>query len=139
MRFASTLLAIVLATSTTFVVSKPLTPPNLEKKKQQKPPACPDVAMESNWGTVTQNGKDVMISGHPQWSAQCHFRDDGKVFVLWTFNSDGREAPGLYEVKMHEGKAFLEGRWGYEGDVEFDLEGGIVGTHYYDSIRPLSP
>lgn len=125
------LLGAILSLFSPILLATPVLPPSPQK------PKIPKVTMESNWGVVTQNDKRVFISGHEHWSAEGHFREDGKVYILWTENSNGREAPGLYEVKIDSKtkRVFLQGHWGYGDEVIlFPDKGPITGNFREDSI-----
>lgn len=93
-----------------------------------KPNGLPDLACESNWGTVKQDGKKLAIGGHHYWTAAGEIREDGKVVLVWQTTSDGQFAPGLYVVERAGPDVRLVGKWGYSGVVEWDEDGELVGT-----------
>lgn len=93
-------------------------------------PKLPDLAGESNWGVVTQKGRDIAIGGHPCWNASGEIRPDGKVHVIWIQNADGRIGRGMYTV---DGKD-LTGHWGWDDQVEVSETGEIAGDICSDRI-----
>ena len=84
----------------------------------------------TNWGTVSWAGKRIAVEGHECWEAAGYVRDDGKVFLIWTFRSDGRPAPGLYEFK----DGGLNGEWGWATDVQIGEDGMLTGDLHTDRI-----
>lgn len=90
----------------------------------------PVLPNSTNWGKLTQVGKDFRIEGHPNWDAVGRIRDDGKVFVLWSLRSTGDPCPGVYEIKCGE----LIGLWGFGTEVEIKNDGSIGGEVRADRI-----
>lgn len=91
-------------------------------------PMLPDLAGESNWGMVTQEGRKLEINGHKEWTATGEIRDDGTVLLEWIKVKDGRYCPGVYKVEGRD----LQGMWGYQGEIHFDEAGAIQGVLYKD-------
>lgn len=134
MRKSSITIFAVLHVAAWFIaaaVSKPIRPE--PKTAEPKAPAVQSLAMESNWGTVSQDGQVIRIDGHPQWTATGTIRADGSILVFWTFTVDGRIAPGVYHVKDGE----LVGVWGYGCTVEPD--GTLAGPTSPDRIYKIMP
>lgn len=101
----------------------------------KKEPAQPMIAMESNWGTVTQNGNAVRIDGHPVWSATGTILKSGKIAIVWEFLADGRRAPGIYEWDGMK----LTGVWNYGDQVTVEDDCSLTGPAHPDTIHPLPP
>jgi hypothetical protein len=101
--------------------SAPLTP------RKVGPKELPDLAMLCNWGTLSQTGNVLSITGHPQWDAE------GSIFRLWTLKSNNRAAPSVYawDEEKHE----LNGKWGYAEDVTINKDGTITGGVQGDRIH----
>lgn len=117
--------------------------PLLPEGKKVKEPAkkWPKIECISNWGTITQHGDEVFFAGHPEWTAVGHFRNDGKLFLMWTFNEDGRKAPGLYVVPELRVKfpqlqttTVADGQWGYADETAYDEKGELTGRVQDDHI-----
>ncbi len=85
---------------------------------------------ESNWGTVTQEGRKLFIGGGAVWVAEGHILQNGRVVLTWTYLRDGREAPSVYEW---DGKQ-LNGKWGYADEVKVSESGVITGRLMEDTI-----
>ncbi len=94
---------------------------------------APDLNMESNWGTVKQDGPNIAIGGHAHWTASGEIRKDGKVYLMWQTVASGEFAPALYEVK----DGAMVGKWGWLKDVEFDDDGNITGELCDDTISKV--
>jgi hypothetical protein len=89
-----------------------------------------NLAMESNWGTVTQDGLKVSIDGDEAWSAKGTIRKDGKLFLLWLELGTGRTAPSVYTLK----DGTITGLWGYALDCRVNDAGELVGDVSRDDI-----
>lgn len=91
---------------------------------------------DTNWGTVTQRGRDIEIADHPDWSAVGRIRDDGKVFLLWTDLRNGGACPSVYDVTEHG----LQGLWG-RGDegAAIDATGNMTGPVRTDWVYKRPP
>jgi hypothetical protein len=114
---------VAVAVLVTVNLAKPIVP--LAPKVKAKP-IRPDIAMESNWGTIRVFGDRVVIAGHEQWNAEGVFRPDGKVFVMWV-EASGRRGPGVYEITNDQKLGtVLQGHWGYEDAVEVGQDGWLV-------------
>lgn len=103
-------------------------------QEQPKTPAkLPDLAGPSNWGQVAQDGRKLIIYGHPHWSATGEIRVDGTVLLLWTLTESGRTGPGVYRVVAGDAGADLVG-----GDeVELTEDGSLKGTTHGDRTFKL--
>ena len=65
-----------------------------------------------------------------------HFRDDGKVYLLWT-DWDGSVAHGLYTVND---KNELQGHWAYATRCSYDEAAGVlVGSFGNEHLRRQTP
>jgi hypothetical protein len=102
-------------------------------KSEPKKAALPKLAMQSNWGEVTQNGTAIGIEGHTHWSAVGTILKSGKISIVWELLSDGRRAPGIYEW---DGKKLI-GRWNYGDKVSVEDGGELTGPTHPDTIHPL--
>ncbi len=91
------------------------------------PPArneLPQIAMQSNWGTVTQVGASVSVNGHAEWRASGRIRQDGKLALDWTHLPDGRAGLSLYDTSDTKS---LRGKWGWTDKVRFGEDGELIG------------
>ena len=140
---------IILSALIPFALSAPDKPAKPEAKKiEPKKPAVPTLAVagETNWGTLTQAGREIQIEGHPVWEAIGTIREDGKVQIIWTLSGTGRPCPGVYEIQKD---GTLAGVWGYGhqvrintvGQLEVIPESGANGSAIRSDviIRPLPP
>lgn len=105
-----------------------------EPAAPKKAETQPDIIVgETNWGKLERNGKNFTITGHDTWEAvgEIRTRKDGSrfLFILWTLLSNGRAAPGIYEI----GKDGLTGTWGYAEDVTLE-DGKLSGSSSSDRI-----
>lgn len=99
--------------------------------KQPTPKVVPVIAGESAWGSIAQIGRKVHVSGHPMWEADGVIRKDGKLYVVWTLLSDGRQAPGLYTIQ-DDGE--IKGSWTWEAE-EVETEGEFTRPSMVDVLR----
>ncbi len=88
------------------------------KKKPEMMKSC-----LTNWGELNRVGPNFSLRGHPTWDGEGQIRKDGRVFILWTLKSDGRAAPGVYEIQ-EDGS--LKGAWQYGELVEVNDNGDLV-------------
>jgi hypothetical protein len=106
-----------------------------DKPGPKEQPAIPDLAGETNWGLLRQNGSQLDISGCPSWSASGQINKDGTVSLLWHQLDDrqptGRTAPSHYTIFPDR----LEGRWAYSEDVTVNKDGTLEGPTLSDTIR----
>jgi hypothetical protein len=109
------------------------TPDRPEPKKEPKKAELPKLAMQSNWGTLTQIGADIKIEGHTHWSAVGAILKNGKISLSWELLADGRRAPGIYEWDGMK----LNGRWNYADQVIVEDDGELTGPTNSDTIHPL--
>lgn len=106
--------------------------PPLPKKAEPERPV-PQIAGPSVWGTVEQDGRKVKIDGHPQWYVEHgEIRKDGKLLLTWVFRSDGRAAPGLYEIAPDSS---VKGFWQWGPDCYEDENGVWHGLTLPDTLR----
>jgi hypothetical protein len=112
----------------------PAAPDRVPEKKQEQPKEepLPNLIGETNWGTVGQNGRQLMIKGHSSWSATGQINKDGTISLTWVHLSTGTTAPGHYH-RTPEGT--LEGRWGFTGEVTVEPDGRLRGDTRGDVIR----
>ncbi len=124
------LAAVLLAPIALLTDAKPTKPPTPPKTVAP----APKLPVETNWGTVTQNGYKFTISGDPDWSAEGEIKD-GKAYVLWTDLRFDLPAPSIYQVVVVEGTVTMHGLWGYLDGVKVDRQQGtIIGDLSADSI-----
>lgn len=90
----------------------------------------PPLPGKTNWGNITQAGRNFTIKGHASWEAEGRFRDDGKVVIIWTLLSTKECCPGVYEWDGID----LIGVWGYAGMVFIDEAGELQGETRGDRI-----
>lgn len=87
-----------------------------------QPVPVPKLFDRCQFGDVVQTGKAIEIRGEA-WSAIGQFRDDGRIFLLWTSPSTGEPCPGVYEWIGGE----LVGHWGTTDTAWLDKNGSLVG------------
>lgn len=97
----------------------------------------PDLSMKSNYGVITQNGRDLSINGHQYWQAYGQIREDGRVYLFWTTTEGTQKWHGVYQVKScpRLGGIHLDGRYVPEENAEFDLFGNLIGNCSRDVVR----
>jgi len=112
--------------------------PKADAPKKFVPPSLDGY---SNWGYVYHAKGNVAFSlkGHPLWSAEGRFRDDGKVVIIWTNLANDDIAPGVYTLVIVDGLPELRGEWGYAGAVEIDEAGNITGEVRSDRVVRVPP
>lgn len=69
----------------------------VEKKaegKKQSPVS--DLNGETNWGNLLIADKELLLSGHPTWTAIGTVLPSGKIKLTWATTDGGREGHGLY-------------------------------------------
>lgn len=114
-----------------------------EKKEELKKDTVPELPTgETNWGRLTQAGKNFELSGHPNWDGRGFIREDGKIQILWTWKATGEACPGVYDFV----DGLLVGAWGHGSDVRFDDRGnleridpGNQSAIMPDTVRPVPP
>ncbi len=111
------------------VLGKPVR--SIPKAPEAKKATVPDLAGDTNWGTLTQDGKAFTINGNAMWRAVGHIREDGKVFVLWTDLTNDEPCPGVYELRDGE----LHGTWARSSNSDFEKDGSGM----RDIIRKVKP
>ncbi len=127
---AFTCLAVTALATIGFIAAKPdKTPP--------KSVPVPDLSHlgETNWGEFKQDGRKLTLRGNSHWEADGEIRKDGKVWLVWTLLSDGKRAPGLYDVKDKT----LVGLWAYGEDVTIEDDGTVTGLRFGDQIYRRMP
>lgn len=132
MRWMLTLITI-LATGLLTIDAKPA-PKIVPKPPEAK--TLPDYAAMvgvSNWGTATQEGRVIFLTGHPRWEATGEIRADGSILLAWTLIETGQVCPGVYRL---EGKD-LVGTWGYADAVTIEVDGTLSGETRPDRIYRL--
>lgn len=108
-------------------------PPDRKDEKTKKPPVIPQIAGDSVWGEVSQESHKITIHKHPHWYvSDGEIRKDGKLFVYWIQRSDGRVAPGLYDIN-EDGS--ITGLWAWTEDVFTDDDGAMHGMDKRDTLR----
>jgi hypothetical protein len=90
----------------------------------------PSLIGETNWGAIAQNGRALIIQGHPSWSAAGQINKDGTVSLLWTFLSTGETAPSHYRFNGEN----LQGTWGFADQVRVAEDGTLSGEVRSDWI-----
>lgn len=105
--------------------------PNREIPKKELPP--PNIAGPSVYGFIAQEGRRVAIDGNATWFVEDgEIRKDGKLFVIWIFRSDGRRAPGLYDI--HEDGS-IKGFWAFGTNVTIGDDGEMIGLNSAETLR----
>lgn len=102
-----------------------------DRPTPKKDAPIPNLAGPSNWGQISQDGRKITVTGHERWTAEGEIRKDGTVYLLWTQVSDGKRAPGLYQVK-DEG---IFGLWNWGEYVEVLPSGEMKGLELSDTLR----
>jgi len=92
-----------------------------------------NTSYQTNWGTLTQIGKQVGIAGHPVWAADGSFRPDGKLYIKWYELGNDNMAHGLYEWQ----NGHFAGKWGWEPRSHIDDRGEMSGEVSSDVIRKV--
>lgn len=105
--------------------------PDKTPPKTASPKALPMLAGPTNWGIITQSGRDLTISIHPRWNAVGKIREDGSVYLRW-IESDGREGHGVYQVIGQE----LHGKWNYTDRCTVEPDGSLKGDTFGDRVFP---
>jgi hypothetical protein len=129
------IIAIILTYSIAGCTNKAAAAPNRVPEKKQEPPKeepLPSLIGETNWGTIGQNGSQLIIQGHPHWSATGHINKDGTISLTWVQLSTGTTAPGHYR-KTADGT--FEGTWGFMNDITVEDDGTLRGETRRDVIR----
>lgn len=81
-------------------------------------PPIPNVAGLCNWGQIEQDGRNVLVFGHPHWTASGKLDQSGAVMdLLWIENETGKPAPGRYKIEKN---GRIAGKWNYEEYVAKD-------------------
>ena len=114
--------------------TKPVTKPKEQPKKAERP-QLPMLPINTNWGKLTQSGREFRLTGHPIWEGVGRIREDGRVFILWTLLSTGDPCPGVYDWQEGE----LRGYWGFSGDVQINARGEIEGAVVRDVTHAVDP
>ena len=111
-------------------------PDRVPEKKQEQPKEepIPSLIGETNWGTIGQNGRQLIIEGHPHWSATGQINKDGTISLNWIQLNTGATAAGHYR-RTADGA--LEGKWGFTQDVTVNPDGTMSGDTRTDIIRWL--
>ena len=122
--------AVALFTFTLASAHPELARTNKEETKQ----ALPDLAMQCQFGAITQFGPSIQISGNPSWTALGVLRNDGKIQVLWTRGGSLEPLPGVYEFK--DGK--LIGHYGYALQSWIDDKGELAGTRNPETLYKVT-
>lgn len=101
------------------------------------PNKLPDIAGETNWGTLSQvgDGRKITITGNAHWEATGEIRKDGSVYVLWILTETGQPAPGVYRIDGTD----LIGVWGWSNNVTHEADGTLTGALMEDTIRKVEP
>lgn len=133
------LIALFLIVLTINVAAKPLPPDPPKKEVKAKTVVEMIPTGLTNWGKLERTGGDWTLQGHEIWEAVADMktRPDGTHFwlVIWTLNSNGQTAPGIYEI---ESDGILRGVWGYSGSCQ--IEGDkLTGMTSSDRIQRLEP
>jgi hypothetical protein len=105
-----TLFCVLLAVSPVVLIQVTAKPTRPAPPKEAKPATFPDIAGETNWGRLDVDKTGYFtITQHPTWTAEGQILAGGKrAYVLWTLVSNGRLAPGIYEIGVDGG---LAGVW----------------------------
>lgn len=94
---------------------------------KEKPQELPKIVSQTNWGTLTQQGDSLTISGHPQWSAFGTVDPKTKkVTITWIELATGRLALSMYDA---DNNGDMRGFWDFDADI---VNGMLVG----DDLRP---
>lgn len=134
MRTLFTILAALLIASVADTKPAPdKPPPKVPPKKTDSPPPLPVLPANTNWGKLTQSGRDFQLKGHPVWEGVGRIREDGRVFILWTLLSSGDPCPGVYDWQDGE----LRGHWGFADNVQITPQGEIVGSIQQDRTHAV--
>ena len=94
----------------------------------------PNLAKNSNWGKLTQDGKKLKIEGDPVWAATGIIRDDGCIYLEWVNIHDGRLGHSVYGLND---KSELIGLWGWCDETEINDRGAITGNTRDDRIYSI--
>lgn len=94
----------------------------------------PNIAGQSEWGTIYQVGSRITITGHEKWDATGEIRADGEsVYLLWIERDTNKPAPSVY--KLIKDNVFIVGLWGWSGEVVIQKDGSITGSTIADTLR----
>jgi hypothetical protein len=85
-----------------------VTPDRPAPKADQKACSIPDLTGATIYGTIIQNGRELMLAG-PEWNARGTIREDGTIMLLWEQKATGRVAFSVYRLR---GKSVV-GEWGW--------------------------
>lgn len=89
--------------------ARPVMPPVGEGKTiKAGHKALPDLAWTCQFGTISQYGKTLEITGDASWTASGEIREDGKVRLVWV--SGGRAAHALYTTCRAIGAGWISAR-----------------------------
>ena len=69
----------------------------------------PNIAGETNWGMIEQQGNKFTIHGNPFWNGDGTIDKDGKIYINWFNLPDGIPAEGVYQLKDGQ----MHGYWDY--------------------------
>lgn len=112
--------------------------PPIVPEKKEAVQVVPDLAAiigTSNYGIVTQRGREVFFSGHPTWEASGVIRDDGTLLLIWTIVNSGAVCPGVY--RLEDGQ--LTGHWGYAESVTIEPDGSLSGSKNSERLYRVDP
>ncbi len=76
------------------------------------PPPTESLSGECRWGTLTQTGRNIEISGGTSWRASGSISKGGTVILIWTLGD--RQAYGAYTVVGDT----LVGVWGWDSESQ---------------------
>lgn len=96
----------------------------------------PVLPVETNWGTIEQQGRNFRITGHPTWDGVGEIRADGTVYLLWRLLSTGEPAPSVYRITKGDNGNELHGFWNYAENCRVE-NGELKGLDRRDVIRRL--
>ena len=96
------LASIVAAFVVMAVCAKPERQPPKEMPKNPEPLLL-KICGQTNWGFLTQAGRQLAWHGDPVWDGLGEIRMDGKINIIWTLRATGEPCPGVYDAPREDG------------------------------------